>query len=195
MSEPRRGSLAYVFWHWKRPEIPRGLYEDRQLAFQAALAAHPPSGFRSGSTYRLSGAAWAGAGGAAYEDWYLVDDMAALERLNEAAVTAARQAPHDAVAALAAGGTAGLYGLRAGIPHPAPRVATWFAKPAGLSYAALDALLQPLLSGGQFALWSRRMTLGPTQEFCLHSASNVALPEGFAPQRISLEPLTGPAAP
>jgi hypothetical protein len=181
--------LAYAFWHWKRPEIARSLYESRQRDFQGALAAEKPPGFLWSTTVRLKGAAWAAAGEPAYEDWYLVADMGALERLNEAAVTASRQQPHNEIAALAAGGTAGLYGLRGGEPLRLPAFACWFAKPAAMSYPALSELLQGLCDGEATALWSRRMTLGPTPEFCLHSMRALELPAGFAGQRFSLEPV------
>lgn len=180
------GPLAYAFWHWKRAEVPASLYESRQRDFQAALAAEKPPGFLRGTTARLRGAAWAAAGGPAYEDWYLVEDMAALERLNDAAITASRRQPHDAVAALAAGGTAGLYGLRGGEPLPLPAFASWFAKPSGMSYPALSELLRPLLEQN-VALWSRRMTLGPTPEFCLHSMRPLELSGVLEAHRFSLE--------
>ena len=181
--------LAYAFWHWKRSEVAPASYEARQRDFQAALAAGKPAGFLGGTTVRLTGASWAGDGGVAYEDWYLVRDMAALESLNSAAVTAGRAAPHDAVASLAAGGIAGLYGLRHGAPLAPPAFSAWFAKPAGMSYPSLDAALAPLLHAGASALWSRRMTLGPTPEFCLQSLVRRELPDGFAAQHLALEPV------
>jgi len=186
---PAPGPLAYAFWHWKRADISREVYEAKQRAFQEALAGEPPPGFLGASTVRLSGAAWAAGGAMAYEDWYLVEDMAALERLNEAAVTSRRQGPHDSVAALAAGGTAGLYGLRAGAPLSLPRFALWFAKPAGMTYQALTSRLAEVIERPPIAWWSRRMTLGPTPEFCLQSAEPVEFPAEFVVQRLVLEPI------
>ena len=183
------GPLAYAFWHWKRAGVSRESYEANQCAFQEALAAEPPRGFLRATTVRLSGAGWAASGGAAYEDWYLVDDMAALGRLNDAAVTGSRQSPHDAVARLAAGGIAGLYGCYAGTPLSLPGFASWFAKPEGMSYPALSDALRPLLERVRGALWSRRMTLGPTAEFCLHSMTPVELPAGFQAQCFTLQPV------
>lgn len=181
--------LAYAFWHWKRPDVSIETYEARQGEFQAALAAHPPEGFLRGSTFRIEGAPWAAGGEQAYEDWYVIRGMGSLEALNEAAVTAARQAPHDAVAQLALGGTAGLYGLRAGSPITAPPLATWFRKPAGLSYAGLFEALVPIIATAPAALWMRQMVLGPTPEFCLHSKTPVELPPGIAGHTLSLVPV------
>ena len=123
-----------------------------------------------------------------------VRDMASLDSLNQAAVTAARQAPHDAVAQLAADGIAGLYRLRAGTPMFPPRLATWFGKPTGMGYPALFEALAPLVAAGSAALWMRQMTLGPTPEFCLHSNEPVTLPPGFSGLTLPLTPVwTGKA--
>jgi hypothetical protein len=175
--------LAYVFWHWRRPEIAATEYESAQQRFHAALAAVPPPGFRRSWTVAIAGAPWTRSD-QAYEDWYLLDNSAALDPLNTAAVTASRQAPHDAAAALAADGAAGLYLVRLGIPAGPPRVATWFAKPGGMGYAELFAALAPLVRTEAATLWVRQMVLGPSPECCLHSSRPVTLPEGFSPLRL-----------
>jgi hypothetical protein len=156
-------------------------YEAAQRRFHSALAAAPPQGFERSFSIALEGAPWAAGGGEAYEDWYLVDGSAALDPLNAAAVSASRQAPHDAAAALAAGGTAGLYSLRLGRPGPAPGTATWYAKPEGMTYREMFAALEPVVRSESAALWCRQMTLGPALEFCLHSRGPVSLPEPMAP--------------
>jgi hypothetical protein len=168
--------LAYVFWHWRRPEVEAGHYKAAQRRFHEALAAVPPPGFRRSWCLEISGAGWAANGGEAYEDWYLLDDSAAIDPLNAAAVSASRQAPHDAAAALAADGTAGLYSLRLGAADGPPQAASWLAKPAGMSYPDLFAALAPIVRDEEAALWGRQMTLGPALEFCVHAAGPVALP-------------------
>lgn len=166
--------LAYVFWHWRRPEVDAAHYEATQRRFHAALAATPPAGFARSHSAEVRGAPWAAHGGIAYEDWYVVHESASLDSLNIAAITASRQAPHDAAAALAAEGAAGLYTLRAGAAVTAPTHAVWFAKPAGMTYAALDALLRDVVTAGA-CVWMRYMVLGPTPEFVVHGAA-VKLP-------------------
>jgi len=173
-------SLAYVFWHWKRAEAGAGTYEQALRAFHQALVSAPSVGLISSSAAAIRGASWANDGLDAYEDWYVVGSSADLDPLNEAAISAARQAPHDAAAALAVGGTAGLYRLRLGTPVEDAAIATWFAKPDGWSYTRLFETLQPLVDGAGGALWGRQMTLGPAREFCLDSATPVALPPGIA---------------
>ncbi len=181
--------LAYVFWHWRRPEVPPVAYEALQRRFHAALAAAPPAGFHGSRCLGISGAPWAAGGQDAYEDWYLLDGSAALDPLNAGAVTASRQVPHDAAAAAAANGTAGLYLLRAGGAATGPGTATWFAKPAGMSYAGLATALDPLVRSEAAALWGRQMVLGPSPEFCLHTARPVALPAPLVPLPLACRPV------
>jgi hypothetical protein len=181
--------LAYAFWHWRRPGVERDEYEALQRAFHAALAQSPPTGFVSSRCSAIRAAPWAAEGAEAYEDWYLLTGSAALDPLNDAAVSASRRGAHDAAAAAAQGGTAGLYRLRRGTPLAAPGVAVWFAKPPGTTYAALYDALDPLLRSGSAALWGRQMTLGPTPEFCLHSERPIPLPDLSAAGIILLRPV------
>ena len=181
--------LSYVFWHWPRAGVAASEYESRQRAFHAAMRAAPSEGFERSITHAVQGAQWANAGGAEYEDWYLLRDSAALDPLNAAAVSAARQAPHDAAAALAGGGIAGLYTLQLGAMPQAPTHAAWFAKPDGVRYPDFFARLEPVVSGVRGALWMRHMTLAPAREFCLLSTIRVALPGELAALQLPLRPV------
>src|SRR3954467_15606129 len=91
-------TLAYVFWHRPAEDVARSDYEERLRAFHATLES--PSG-----SFRLHALPWKAVDG--YEDWYLVEDWAALGELNEAAVAAARRGEDDAAARLAADGGGG----------------------------------------------------------------------------------------
>lgn len=179
--------LAYVFWHWKRTEVASTDYEDRQRGFHAALGAAPSSGFIDSFSVGISNAPWA-ASTDAYEDWYVVQDFGALGLLNEAAVSGSRLHPHDAAASVAAGGTAGVYGLKLGTVLRRPQYAHWFAKPEGMSYRELFDQLAPLVGRVQGALWMRQMVLGPAREFCLHTAEPVSPLAGLEALVISLRP-------
>ena len=172
--------LAYVFWHWKQVEITATDYEHYQRAFHAALAAAPSSGFLGSFSVCLAHASWADGGGEAYEDWYLVQGFGALGLLNEAAVSASRAAPHDAAAAVAAGGAGGVYSLRCGAVLHQPQYAHWFGKPDGMPYSELFVQLAPVVEQAQGALWMRQMVLGPAREFCLYTAALVSLPTVFS---------------
>lgn len=180
---------AYTFWHWKRASIDAARYEEQQRAFHAALAAHPPDTFQFSVSSALAGAPWANNGNDAYQDRYIVRDIAALEPLEHAAISGARQRPHDGAAAVAAGGAAGIYSVRTGKAVVAPRFAYWFSKPDGVSYADLDAALSPLVHAHDAALWMRRMVLGPTPEFCVESASALQLPPAYDALELALRPV------
>jgi len=167
--------LAYVFWHWPRPEIERGQYLDHLAEFHRTLVANKPPGFQRSVVFHISDANWLNTDGEAYEEWYLLDDSAALDPLNEAAVSGVCEEPHNRVARAAADGTGGLYRLRAGEGDLAQaRFATWLSKPAGVSYKDFYAGLESLTTQPGVTLWGRQMTLGPTTEFCIHSPFQIA---------------------
>ncbi|UGS35423.1 hypothetical protein [Capillimicrobium parvum] len=148
--------LAYVFWHRPAPGVVAADYEAPLDAFHHSIGV--PSAW-----FAVRGLPWIPDGGDGYEDWYLVDDFTALGELNERAVSGPRQVPHDAAAAAAAWGIAGLYLLKRGEPRlDGVRFAAWRAKPAGVTYDAFEASLP-----GR-AAWQRQMTLGPTPEYVLH---------------------------
>jgi hypothetical protein len=173
--------LAYVFWHWHRPEIERGSYLDHLADFHRTLAAHKPSGLQQSVVFRVQDANWLRTEGEAFEEWYLLDDSAAMDKLNDAAVSGACEEPHNKVAREAADGVGGLYRLRAGQEDlTQAKFAIWLSKPDGVSYANFYAALQPLTSQPGIALWGRQMTLGPTTEFCIHSPASIELPEGYS---------------
>jgi len=181
--------LAYVFWHWRQASAAAETYEAAQLAFQRALAESPSVGFVRSFSHAITGAPWANGGGEAYEDWYLVRDSAALDPLDEAAVTAGRRSAHDAAASLAAAGTAGLYQLRLGSAPVAPQFAHWFVKPAGMSYPQLYAAIEPALAPVGGSLWVRRMTFGPATEFCVLAREPASLAPAFQMLAVLLRPV------
>jgi hypothetical protein len=173
--------LAYVFWHQPRPDVSVDEYESRLRAFHEDLQWAPPPGLRTSLTWQINGAVWLPEG-SGYEDWYLLDDSAALDVLNERAVAGPLGRVHDAIAALATNGTAGLYQPRQAIEGKAKgRSAVWFSKPAGMSYDALDREIEALPGAAESELWRRMMTLGPTPEFCLLGDDLPALSVAWAP--------------
>jgi len=182
--------LAYVFWHWPAPEVDRASYERSLASFHRILHEVKPLGFQRSTSWRARGMPWLRTDGPGYEDWYLVDGSAALDPLNDAAVSGARKGPHDEVARLSEVGAGGLYGLRAGSPDPdLVRFATWFSKPRATSYEGLDARLRPWVERTGVGLWRRQMVLGPTPEFCFRSPDRMELPEELSPLSFELKPI------
>jgi len=178
--------LAYVFWHWPQTGVDAEAYVDHLSTFHRTLNANKPAGFTGSRVFRIHGVSWLDTTGDAYEDWYLIDDSAALDRISEAAVSGVCEAPHNLVAREAAGGTAGLYRLKSGDYVAEPRFALWLSKPDGVSYADFYSRLEPIVKG---ALWGRQLTLGPTSEFVIHSTTPILeLPEDWtASQLLALQ--------
>ena len=173
--------LAYVFWHWPNSTVDPTNYLQYLIDFHQTLAANKPTGFHHSVVFRIRGASWLNTNDEAYEEWYLLDDSAAMDPLNVAAVSGACEEPHNRVAREAADGIGGLYRLREGSEDLSKaRYAIWLSKPPGVYYKDFYTTLQPLTSAQGVALWGRQMTLGPTTEFCLHSQNPIALPPGYS---------------
>jgi hypothetical protein len=161
--------LAYLFWHDPQPDVDADRYVDLLQAFHRALAAAPPPSFVRSWSVRLDAAPWDG--GPAFEDWYLVEDWAALGTLNEAAVRAPREDAHDAIAGLATNGAGGLYLLQHGtLDGPAPW-AGWVVKAQGEPRAPFEAQLGDAVdAAGGGAVLRRQMVLGPAPEYAVLAA-------------------------
>lgn len=181
--------LAYVFWHWPQPRIGREVYERRLIDFHDSLAANTPAGFHRSIVFRLRSAPGLGEQ-RGYEDWYLIDDFADLGALNSGAVSDSNAEPHDRIASLAAGGTAGIYRLCAGSPTFAgARWTAWLPKPAGMSYPDLLHDLAAWTARPGHALWQRQLTLGPGPEFALICPTQPDLPAELGALLVPLDPL------
>jgi hypothetical protein len=167
--------LAYVFWHVPARAVSIGDYEARLAAFHAELRAGASEWLGPTTTVALPAVPWLD-GAAGYEDWYLVADYAALGALNAAAVSGARKPPHDAAAAAARAGVAGIMGHVAGPLLPvAPGWAAWLSKPPGADYETFHSRLAGALPPDASA-WQRQMTLGPATEYCVLAGGELELP-------------------
>jgi hypothetical protein len=181
--------LAYVFWH--RPLDPEAAeaYEQAQVAFHRSLARTPPAGFVGSACYRAKELPWLG-GVPGYEDWYLVEDYAALGVLNEAAVGRGHRTSHDEAARRLGAGAGGLYGLIEGhrprLEHT--RLAVWIARAPGVERGGLCELLGDGMDPERASLWRRQLVLGPAPEFCVLAAeargAAAEAPQGVAEGRL-----------
>ena len=175
--------LAYIFWHWPERGAELANYERAMLDFHAALKTQAPAGFDASWTFRPSSLPWLPSDARPYEDWYLVEDFAALGPLNEQAVAGRAKASHDAAARAAAAGAGALYRLMRGEPAVAEaEYAAWITKGKQRSYEQLFAALEPLTARPGVSLWRRQMVLGPAPEFCLLAPAPVDLPAGYLAQ-------------
>jgi hypothetical protein len=171
--------LAYIFSHQPAAGADLAAYEAGLKRFHAALAEMKPSGFVGSNSYRVP---------AGYADWYLVQSSAALDFLNEAAITGARSQPHGEVARAALDGSGKLMALESGEPDSSAGCEVGLSKPSGLGYAKFYELLRPWTSQAGVSLWRRMMVLGPPPEFCLVAHSPLELPADTRPQMRSREP-------
>jgi len=184
--------LAYVFWHWPAADIAPAEYERMQGAFHESLAEAGVAGLRGSTSFRLDGQApWLG-GSPAYADWYLMDGSAALDPLNEAAVSGRHRGSHDVLAHAMGAGAGSLLQLSdagAAADVTGARRATFLSKPKGMPYDPFYQRLAPVRGRDGVSLWRRQMVLGPTPEFCLLSHELLELPPGFVALALRLDPI------
>ena len=104
-------------------------------------------------------------------------DFGALGRLNEAAVSGSRRAPHDAAAAAAGAGTAGVMAHVAGPLLPSrPAWAAWLEKPAGVAYATSTRSSRRPSAGATRAPGSARWCSARPRSTACMAAETVPLP-------------------
>ena len=179
--------LAYLSWHRPAPSVDQSVYERALEQFHRSLAHQPPSGFRGSAAFRAAQLPWLESAGehsprAGYEDWYLLDDWAAVGVLEEAAVSRGHVSVHDRVASQSIAATGAVYRLIEG--HTGLQetlLAVWVTRSRGREHPSLAALLgdgmDPVVEG----LWRRCLGLGPAPEFCLLASEASA---GVAPGRL-----------
>ena len=165
--------LAYLFFHRRQPGTDAIAYEAELRRFHAALAGAGIDGFLGSQTYRV---------GDRYCDWYLVESSAALDALNEAAVSGARSPHHDSVARAAVDGAGKLLRLAAGNHDAGSPFEIGFSKPRGMTYHDLYATLRRWTDRPGVSLWRRMMVLGPAPEFCMLAPESLELPPEMSPE-------------
>jgi hypothetical protein len=159
--------LAYLFWHRPASGAEPGRYEQALERFHRSLAHRPPAGFRGSAAFRVEELPWLG-GGDGYEDWYLVEDWAALGVLEEAAVSRGHVSAHDAASARTGAGTAAVYRLLEGSPELGEaEQAVWVASAPRREPAGLGELLGDGIDPARDGLWRGCLVLGPAPEYCL----------------------------
>jgi hypothetical protein len=172
--------IAYLFFHEHASHADVARYEEGLRRFHASLGAAGVPGFMGSRTYRV---------GSQYCDWYVVTSSAALDPLNDAAVSGQRSASHAAVAREAVDFAGKLLKLAAGEYDAGAGTEIRFSKPGGTTYADLYRMLEPWTSMPGVSLWRRMMVLGPPPEFCLLAKSEVTLPAELNPQVLRREAL------
>ncbi|MBA3807093.1 MAG: hypothetical protein H0X28_01665 [Solirubrobacterales bacterium] len=184
--------LAYIFWHSPREPRASEEYEQALIAFHRSLARSAPVGMSASAVFRGGALPWLAPGtreqaraAASYEDWYLLEDFAALGVLNEAAVGRGHVTRHDAAARGYGTGAGALYGLIEGEPCAASfgeaTLAVWVTRPPGSPGRGLGELLGDGMQPAHASLWRRHLVLGPAPEFCMLAGES---PQGVSPARL-----------
>jgi len=187
-----------VFWHRPREREEAAIYERALCAFHSSLARSLPAGMIASASYRAAELPWEGDGAAvsapAYEDWYLVEDFAALGVLGEAAVGRGHRTSHDDAAQRSGGGAGGLYALLEGEACARSlgeaTLAVWVVRPPQRSVESRRREFAELMGDGMephsSTLWRRQLVLGPAPEFCVLAretppgVSAARLPSGWS---------------
>jgi hypothetical protein len=187
--------LAYVFWHSPREPGASEEYEQALIAFHRSLARSLPVGMRASASFQLASLPWLpsmvetekgdGTSRGGYEDWYLLDDFAALGVLNEAAVGRGHSTRHNDAARRFGRGAGAIYALVEGEPCAEAlgeaSIAVWIAPPPGSHRRGLEELLGDGMDPQRASLWRRQLLLGPAPEFCLLAGEP---PPGVGPERL-----------
>ncbi|MDX1740886.1 MAG: hypothetical protein R3178_06315 [Rhodothermales bacterium] len=167
--------IAYVFWHTPRSSVEGSDYEQGLEAFHSVLAGRPPGGYCSSLSLRVGRLPWMG-DATSFEDWYLVDDFAALGELNDRAAADHHAATHDHVADYSDWGTGSIFALESGTAGLVPPIMYWLNRPEDMKTAAFLAEMRSWVEGEQAVLWRRQLSLGPSTEYCIHAPRKLALP-------------------
>ncbi len=180
--------LAYVFWHSPRDGADVEQYEQALIGFHRSLARELPVGTRGSATFAVRDLPWLAAAG--YEDWYLLEDYAALGVLGEAAVGRGHRTPHDRAARNYGFGAGAVYALIEGRQQAdvlgCASIAVWVQRALGAEHRGLEELLGDGIDPGHASLWRRQLVLGPAPELCVladeepQGVAGTRLPDGWS---------------
>lgn len=158
--------LAYIFWHHRRHSVSDEHYREAVAAFHERLAMNPPTGFVSSFSRRQNELPWMPAKVEIYEDWYIIENYAALEHLNAHAARGDMESTHDSVAELSATGSGAIYSLMFNHSEDVDlKSIVWFDKTQLTKTKDFLATVDMKTKDNHGIAWRRQLSLGPAPEF------------------------------
>ncbi len=174
--------LAYVFWHWPRPDVPLESYEAKLLSFIKGLSSAQVPGLREALSFRVGPLPWGPEHSTFYEDWYVVKDFSSLDILANAAVSGSAGKAHQTIVKDYMKGAGGVFRLVTNdIRLSESRFVSWTDKAIGPSYSSYIEEITKFTGDGKADTWQRQLALGPSREFCIHSREVLGIPVSLRP--------------
>jgi hypothetical protein len=171
--------FAYVFWHQRAPKQAVEVYEEALALFHKTLSTTGVDGYMGSLVFRVYGATWIAP--EAYEDWYLVEGLGALEGLNTSIMNLGIRGQHDVVAKMSVKGTGTILSQVSGsLESLRSTTAAWVSKPRGMSYDEFYSETTLIIKGSPWSLWRRQLALGPTPEFLILCQKTLGVTENYS---------------
>lgn len=174
--------LAYTVWHHASDESKLEHYQNSLIQFHQTMAEEKPQGYISSKLFTMPSVPWMGETQTIFMDWYLIEDSASLDPLNDSVLAGTRKTSHDAVADNTSGGVTALYQPKLGNDQISNvNFITWVSKPKGMKYPNFFQELNFILHDKDASCWMRYMALGPGPEFCVVANHEMEWDEKFQP--------------
>ena len=155
--------LAFVFWSTPISGNDVRRFEDSLSCFHEELNDNRVAGFRRSVSFRVtSKLPWLRTQQALYEDWYLLSNFAAMDRLDQRIADAHSLPAHRRLMQQTGDASGAVVYLDKGSAYVEKnRFAWWFARSRAVTATELVAAVQDEHDGARSSVWTRAMALGP----------------------------------
>jgi len=161
--------LIYVLWH-RNDNTDSMDYESSLIKFHAQLNANETPGFIGSTISRSPTLPWLNDNGNILQDNYFLENSAALDHLNAAAISKACEHSHNQVATNSRDEKNGLYRHRIGLSQPQPvNHSYWISKPKNITHLALLESISNNIDEKTTSVWTRFMGLSFGPDFWIQS--------------------------
>ena len=167
--------LAFVFWSTPINGTDVQQFEDSLSGFHEELNRDRTAGFRRSVSFRVtSKLPWLQNQRALYEDWYLLSNFAAMDRLDQRIADDHSLPSHRCLMRRTGAASGAVVYLDKGSAYvETNRFAWWFARSRTTSASSLVAAIRIEHPGLRCSVWTRAMALGPAGN-CLLANVDIA---------------------